>query len=98
MSANPEASTIRMSASDAPTTAGGGGGEDVKLDLSEDEEGQEESSEVSKLSMQTWCRCFGLTATERCLCFQLLGGKKPTGGFWTFEYYESFFNVDTVQV
>ncbi|KAF3845824.1 hypothetical protein F7725_002902 [Dissostichus mawsoni] len=49
-----------------------GGGEDVKLDLSE-EEGEEESSE-------------------------LLGGQKPTGGFWTFEYYQSFFNVDTVQV
>ncbi|KAG7505120.1 YIPF1-like [Solea senegalensis] len=30
--------------------------------------------------------------------FQLLGGHKPTSGFWTFEYYESFFNVDTVQV
>ncbi|KAK5884357.1 hypothetical protein CesoFtcFv8_018190 [Champsocephalus esox] len=29
---------------------------------------------------------------------ELLGGQKPTGGFWTFEYYQSFFNVDTVQV
>lgn len=31
-------------------------------------------------------------------CFQLLGGQKAAGGFWTFEYYQSFFNVDTVQV
>lgn len=29
---------------------------------------------------------------------ELLGGEKKTGGFWTFEYYQSFFNVDTVQV
>lgn len=29
---------------------------------------------------------------------QLLGGEKQTGGFWTFEYYQSFFNVDTLQV
>lgn len=29
---------------------------------------------------------------------ELLGGKKPSGGFWTFEYYQSFFNVDTMQV
>lgn len=29
---------------------------------------------------------------------ELLGGNKPTGGFWTFEYYQSFFNVDTIQV
>ncbi|XP_016134674.1 protein YIPF1-like [Sinocyclocheilus grahami] len=27
---------------------------------------------------------------------QLLGGEKQTGGFWTFEYYQSFFNVDTI--
>lgn len=34
-----------------------------------------------------------------CLLFpQLLAGEKQTGGFWTFEYYQSFFNVDTVQV
>lgn len=32
------------------------------------------------------------------VCFQLLGGQKATGGFWTFEYYQSFFNVDTMQV
>ncbi|XP_029997453.1 protein YIPF2 [Sphaeramia orbicularis] len=25
-------------------------------------------------------------------------GQKQTGGFWTFEYYQSFFNVDTMQV
>lgn len=25
-------------------------------------------------------------------------GQKLTGGFWTFEYYQSFFNVDTMQV
>ncbi|XP_042361793.1 protein YIPF2 isoform X2 [Plectropomus leopardus] len=84
LSADPGALTLSMSASNTTTTeaagagggagaAGGGGGEDVKLDLSEDEEGQEESSE-------------------------LLGGQKPTGGFWTFGYYQSFFNVDTVQV
>ncbi|KAJ3600710.1 hypothetical protein NHX12_031688 [Muraenolepis orangiensis] len=29
---------------------------------------------------------------------KLLDGGTPTGGFWTFEYYRSFFNVDTVQV
>ncbi|XP_028842634.1 protein YIPF2 [Denticeps clupeoides] len=29
---------------------------------------------------------------------ELLGGEKQTSGFWTFEYYQSFFNVDTVQV
>lgn len=71
LSADPGASTLSMSASNSltPTAAA----QDVKLDLSEDEEGQEESSE-------------------------LLGGQKATGGFWTFEYYQSFFNVDTVQV
>ncbi|XP_076609568.1 protein YIPF2 [Chaetodon auriga] len=80
LSADPGASTLSMSVSNTATAAaaGGGGGagaagEDVKLDLSEDEEGQQESSE-------------------------LLGGQKATGGFWTFEYYQSFFNVDTVQV
>ncbi|XP_044188446.1 protein YIPF2 [Thunnus albacares] len=82
LSADPGASTLGISASNTANTAaaaaaagggGGGGGEDVKLDLSDDEEGQEESSE-------------------------LLGGQKPAGGFWTFEYYQSFFNVDTVQV
>ncbi|CAL8317433.1 unnamed protein product [Arctogadus glacialis] len=25
-------------------------------------------------------------------------GEAPTGGFWTFDYYQSFFNVETVQV
>ncbi|RVE75451.1 hypothetical protein OJAV_G00017290 [Oryzias javanicus] len=29
---------------------------------------------------------------------ELLGGQKHGGGFWTFEYYQSFFNVDTTQV
>ncbi|XP_075999352.1 protein YIPF2 [Genypterus blacodes] len=29
---------------------------------------------------------------------ELLGGPKTNGGFWTFEYYQSFFNVDTLQV
>ncbi|KAM9843220.1 protein YIPF2 [Aulostomus maculatus] len=71
LSADPGASTLSMAAS-STATAAAGGGEDVKLDLS-DEEGQEESSE-------------------------LLGGQKPAGGFWTFEYYQSFFNVDTDQV
>ncbi|XP_053504691.1 protein YIPF2 isoform X1 [Ictalurus furcatus] len=28
----------------------------------------------------------------------LLGSEKKSSGFWTFEYYQSFFNVDTVQV
>ncbi|KAK5610068.1 hypothetical protein CRENBAI_012809 [Crenichthys baileyi] len=75
LSADPGASTLSISASNDPTIAAGtpAAGEDVKLDLSEDEEVQEESSE-------------------------LLGGQKPSGGFWTFEYYQSFFNVDTVQV
>ncbi|TKS92364.1 Protein YIPF1 YIP1 family member 1 [Collichthys lucidus] len=77
LSADPGASTLSMSSSKNTTTTAaataGGGGEDVKLDLSDDEEGQEESSE-------------------------LLGGQKATGGFWTFEYYQSFFNVDTMQV
>lgn len=53
LAADPEASTLCVSGSDTPTTAGGGRGEDVKLDLSEDEEGQEESSEVNKLSVLT---------------------------------------------
>uniref|UniRef100_A0A3P9HIX3 Protein YIPF n=1 Tax=Oryzias latipes TaxID=8090 RepID=A0A3P9HIX3_ORYLA len=69
LSADPTASTLSMSV--PPTTPAGGG--DVKLDLSEDEQAQEESAE-------------------------LLGGQKQGGGFWTFEYYQSFFNVDTMQV
>ncbi|KAM6905415.1 protein YIPF2 [Xenentodon cancila] len=75
LSADPGASTLSMSASNTPVSAVGAAppGVDVKLDMSEDEEDQEESSE-------------------------LLGGQKPSGGFWTFEYYQSFFNVDTVQV
>lgn len=56
LSADPGASTLSMSASNTSTTAAGGGrgggGEDVKLDLSE-EEGEEESSEVSKVSVDT---------------------------------------------
>lgn len=72
LSADPGASTLSMSGSNTPNTTASAG-EDVKLDLSEDEEGQQESSE-------------------------LLGGQKPSGGFWTFEYYQSFFNVDTMQV
>ncbi|KAM3597781.1 uncharacterized protein V6R79_009157 [Siganus canaliculatus] len=78
LSADPGATTLSApnataAIATAPRAGGGGGGEDVKLDLSEDEEGQEESSE-------------------------LLGGQKATGNFWTFEYYQSFFNVDTMQV
>ncbi|XP_007568397.1 protein YIPF2 isoform X1 [Poecilia formosa] len=75
LSADPGAPTLSMSASNDPTTTAGApaAGEDVKLDLSEDEAAQEESSE-------------------------LLGGQKSAGGFWTFEYYQSLFNVDTVQV
>lgn len=71
LSADPGASTLSMSASHSSTSTAAA--QDVKLDLSEDEEGQEESSE-------------------------LLGGQKASGGFWTFEYYQSFFNVDTAQV
>lgn len=70
LSADPGASTLSMSASNSSTAAAG---EEVKLDLSDDEEAQQESSE-------------------------LLGGTSLSGGFWTFEYYQSFFNVDTVQV
>lgn len=72
LSADPGASTLSIPSTNSPPSASGGG-EDVKLDLSEDEEGQEESSE-------------------------LLGGQKAGGSFWTFEYYQSFFNVDTMQV
>ncbi|KAI1884478.1 hypothetical protein AGOR_G00226800 [Albula goreensis] len=68
LSADPGATTLSVS---APSTSPEP--KDVKLDLSEDEEGQEENSE-------------------------LLGREKQTGGFWTFEYYQSFFNVDTMQV
>ncbi|KAJ8345828.1 hypothetical protein SKAU_G00300210 [Synaphobranchus kaupii] len=68
LSADPGATTLSVSNTGTPPATG-----DVKLDLSEDEEGQEENSE-------------------------LLGRDKPTGGFWTFEYYQSFFNVDTMQV
>lgn len=70
LSADPGASTLSVSG--GPSTVPSGGG-DIKLDLSDDEVGQEESSE-------------------------LLGGPKETSGFWTFEYYQSFFNVDTMQV
>ncbi|XP_029945628.1 protein YIPF2 [Salarias fasciatus] len=69
LSADPQASTLSLAAS----THTGSRAADVKLELSEDEEGQEESSE-------------------------LLGGEKSRGGFWTFEYYQSFFDVDTMQV
>ncbi|XP_021180705.2 protein YIPF1 [Fundulus heteroclitus] len=71
LSADPGASTLSLSAPSEPTATAAG--EDVKLDLSEDEEAHQESSE-------------------------LLGGQKSSGGFWTFEYYQSFFNVDTMQV
>lgn len=78
MSADSEASKLSASGSSSATTtaaAGGGGGadgEDVTLDLSDDEEGREESSELL--------------------------GQKTKGGFWTFECYQSFFDVDTEQV
>ncbi|KAG7460132.1 hypothetical protein MATL_G00217940 [Megalops atlanticus] len=68
LSADPGATTLSVS---SPSTAPAQG--DVKLDMSEDDEGQEENSE-------------------------LLGKEKQTSGFWTFEYYQSFFNVDTMQV
>lgn len=53
MSADPEASTLSMSASNSTSTTAGG--QDVKLDLSEDEEGQEESSEVCKVVRMVTC-------------------------------------------
>ncbi|XP_022527550.1 protein YIPF2 [Astyanax mexicanus] len=68
LAADPGASTLSITNSSTTAPAG-----DVKLDLSDDEENQQESSE-------------------------LLGGEKQSGGFWTFEYYQSFFNVDTMQV
>ncbi|XP_036403059.1 protein YIPF2-like [Megalops cyprinoides] len=68
--AAPDASAHSVS---SPTTTPVQGDMAVQLDLSEDEENQEESS-------------------------KLLGGEEKTSGFWTFEYYQSFFNVDTVQV
>lgn len=46
LSADPGASTLSMSASNTPATAAAG--EEVKLDLSEDEDGQEENSEVRR--------------------------------------------------
>lgn len=68
LSSNPGASTLSLSNPSAAASSG-----EVKVDLSDDEENQQEGSE-------------------------LLGGEKQTGGFWTFEYYQSFFNVDTLQV
>lgn len=68
LSSNPGAATLSIS---SPSTAASSG--DVRVDLSDDEDNQQEGSE-------------------------LLGGEKQTGGFWTFEYYQSFFNVDTMQV
>ncbi|XP_016355189.1 protein YIPF2 [Sinocyclocheilus anshuiensis] len=68
LSSNPGASTLSISSPGAAAFS-----EDVKVDLSDDEDHQQESSE-------------------------LLGGEKQTGGFWTFEYYQSFFNVDAMQV
>ncbi|KAK2916442.1 hypothetical protein Q8A67_000816 [Cirrhinus molitorella] len=69
LSSNPGASTLSISNPSAAAASSG----DVRVDLSDDEDNQQENSE-------------------------LLGGEKQTGGFWTFEYYQSFFNVDTVQV
>ncbi|XP_060757312.1 protein YIPF2 [Neoarius graeffei] len=69
LSADPAASTISIAAPGAAGTSSS----DVRLNLSDDEENQQESS-------------------------GLLGGEKQTSGFWTFEYYQSFFNVDTLQV
>lgn len=40
----------------------------------------------------------GEAAADLPVFCQLLGGQKQGGGFWTFEYYQSFFNVDTMQV
>lgn len=58
LSVDPGASTLSMAASNTTTVAAGegrGGGEEVKLDLSEDEEGQEESSEVCKSVCTALC-------------------------------------------
>ncbi|KTG41991.1 hypothetical protein cypCar_00029420, partial [Cyprinus carpio] len=68
LSSDPGASTLSISSPGAAASSA-----DVRVDLSEDEDSRQESSE-------------------------LLGGEKQTGGFWTFEYYQSFFNVDTMQV
>ncbi|TRY66756.1 hypothetical protein DNTS_028794 [Danionella cerebrum] len=68
LSSNPGASTLSIS---SPNSAGSSG--EVRVDLSEDEDNQQEGSE-------------------------LLTSDKKTGGFWTFDYYQSFFDVDTVQV
>lgn len=72
LSSDPGAITLSVSSSNYSVPAEGGG-EEVKLDLSDEEEAEQESAE-------------------------LLRGKKASGGFWTFEYYQSFFNVDTMQV
>ncbi|KAI5097591.1 protein YIPF2 isoform X1 [Silurus meridionalis] len=69
--ADPGASTISLST--PGTAAAAASASDVRLNLSDEEENQQESS-------------------------GLLKGEKQTGGFWTFEYYQSFFNVDTFQV
>ncbi|XP_017287690.1 protein YIPF2 [Kryptolebias marmoratus] len=70
LSADPGASTLSMSANSPIVTVGAAAArEDVKLDVSEDEESS-----------------------------QLLEEQKPSGSFWTFEFYQSFFNVDTLQV
>lgn len=56
LAVDPGASTLSMSATNATTTVTGeGGGEEVKLDLSEDEGGQEESSEVCKSVCSALC-------------------------------------------
>lgn len=105
LSADPGASTLSMSASHSSTSTAAA--QDVKLDLSEDEEGQEESSEVWRVFLfcfendcvpATQGEVSFKTGDKSYVCSQLLGGQKTTGGFWTFEYYQSFFNVDTVQV
>lgn len=92
-----------MSASNDPAATAGAptAGEDVRLDLSEDEAAQEESSEVISFKLLNTDWPLGVWTGQQLtavLCFQLLGGQKSAGGFWTFEYYQSLFNVDTVQV
>ncbi|XP_062874859.1 protein YIPF2 [Trichomycterus rosablanca] len=72
LSVDPGASTVSIS-SYSSAIISASSSKDVKLNLSDDEDSQQESSE-------------------------LLGGEKQSSGFWTFEYYQSFFNVDTVQV
>lgn len=74
LSADPGAATLSTSAfNESGATAGTpSAGEDVKLDLSEDEEAQEESSEVvllpgPKLNVYSWCLKWTVTNSNSVL-------------------------------